>query len=36
MQQKDGTTLWEDDDLDGKLEGVGFEKDSGFGENKIK
>ena len=34
MHQKDGTTLWDDGDLAGKLDGVGLEEDSGFDENK--
>ena len=31
MQRKDEKILWEDGDLAGKLEGLGLEKDSGFG-----
>ena len=31
MHQKDSKTLWEDGDLDGKLEGVVLEEYSGFG-----
>ena len=31
LQWKNGTTMWEDGDLDGKLEVAGLHKDSGFG-----
>ena len=31
MQQKYGTTLWEESDLVEKLEGLGLQEDSGFG-----
>ena len=34
VHRKDGTTLWEDGNLDEKLESIGLEEDSYLAENK--